>query len=107
MYPTSLNNALTKSFPDRNLDSLGTLGTNYGSDRDSLLLDTECYEYEEDSRENKHHSLLIYRYQFTDEFMEILSHFSKIHQYDDRKDFKEAWTIWSEENEEEIHKEIN
>ena len=99
-------NALTNSHTDRNRDCLGTLGTYSGSDRDSLLLDTECYEYEEDSRENNSQCLLIYRYQFTDEFMEILSQFSKIHQYDDRKDFKEAWKQWTEENEEEIHKEI-
>jgi hypothetical protein len=106
MYTTTLNNGLTNSFPHRNLDSIGTLGTNSGSDRDSLRLDTECYEYEEDSREKNSQCLLIYRYQFTDEFMEILSQFSKIHQYDDRKDFKEAWKQWTEENEEEIHKEI-
>jgi hypothetical protein len=99
-------NAVTNSFPSRNVNSHGTLDPNSGSDRDSLLLDTECYEYEEDSRENKHHSLLIYRYEFTDEFMVILSQFSKIHQYDDRKDFKEAWEKWTEEKEEDIHKEI-
>lgn len=41
---------------------------------------------------------VIYRYKFTEEFMEQLYNFSKIHQYDDRKDFKEAWKIWTEEN---------
>jgi hypothetical protein len=42
---------------------------------------------------------LIYRFKFTEEFMEALYEFSKIHQYDERKDFKEAWKIWTEENE--------
>ena len=42
---------------------------------------------------------LIYRYKFTEEFMVSLYEFSKIHQYDERKDFKEAWKIWTEENE--------
>jgi hypothetical protein len=43
---------------------------------------------------------VIFRYKFTQEFMDELYKFSKIHQYDDRKDFKEAWEIWLEENEE-------
>lgn len=42
---------------------------------------------------------VIYRYKFTENFMEELYEFSKIHQYDARKDFKEAWKIWIEENE--------
>ena len=37
--------------------------------------------------------------------MEELYKFSKIHQYDDRKDFKEAWKVWTEENEDIINEE--
>ena len=48
---------------------------------------------------------LIYRFKFTEEFMEVLYEFSKIHQYDERKDFKEAWKIWVEENETIINQE--
>jgi hypothetical protein len=40
----------------------------------------------------------IYRYKFTDDFVSNLFQFSKIHQYDHRKDFKEAWNLWLEEN---------
>jgi hypothetical protein len=40
----------------------------------------------------------IYRYKFTNEFTDELYKFSKIHQYDHRKDFKEAWEIWTDEN---------
>jgi hypothetical protein len=40
----------------------------------------------------------IYRYKFTNEFTNELYKFSKIHQYDHRKDFKEAWDIWTDEN---------
>jgi len=43
--------------------------------------------------------ILIYRFKFTEEFMEELYNFSKIHQYDERKDFKEAWKNWTEDNE--------
>jgi hypothetical protein len=49
---------------------------------------------------------LIYRFKFTEEFMKELYEFSKIHQYDERKDFKEAWKIWAEENENIINYEI-
>jgi hypothetical protein len=49
---------------------------------------------------------VIYRYKFTEDFMEELYKFSKIHQYDDRKDFKEAWEIWNSENEELVDEEM-
>jgi hypothetical protein len=37
--------------------------------------------------------------------MEELYKFSKIHQYDERKDFKEAWKVWTEENQDIIDEE--
>ena len=40
----------------------------------------------------------IYRYKFTNEFTEELFKFSKIHQYDHRRDFKEAWEKWMDVN---------
>ena len=43
-------------------------------------------------------SVGIYRYKFTNQFTEELFKFSKIHQYDHRKDFKEAWESWMTEN---------
>lgn len=42
----------------------------------------------------------IYRYKFTNDFMEELYKFAKIHQYDHRKDFKEAWEQWVDDNQE-------
>jgi hypothetical protein len=48
----------------------------------------------------------IFRFKFTENFMEELSNFSKIHQYDHRKDFKEAWVKWAAENEELVTKEV-
>ena len=48
----------------------------------------------------------IYRYKFTNEFIEELYKFSKIHQYDERKDFKEAWKKWVDENIEAVNIEI-
>jgi hypothetical protein len=48
----------------------------------------------------------IYRYKFTQDFMDELYKFSKVHQYDDRKSFKEAWEIWTEESEDLISDEM-
>lgn len=48
----------------------------------------------------------IYRYKFTSEVMDELYKFGKLHQYEHRKDFKESWTIWIEENKELIDVEI-
>jgi hypothetical protein len=50
-------------------------------------------------------NLVIYRYKFTEDFMEELYKFSKIHQYDDRTDFKDAWKIWTNDNEDIIEEE--
>jgi len=47
-----------------------------------------------------HKNALIYRFKFTEEFMQELYTFSKIHQYDDRNDFKEAWMVWMKDQNE-------
>lgn len=40
----------------------------------------------------------IYRYKFNPEIVTLLSSFSKIHQYDSKDDYKEAWKEWFENN---------
>lgn len=40
----------------------------------------------------------IYRFKFLEEFCQDLYEFSKVHQYDERKMFKESWTQWAEDN---------
>lgn len=64
---------------------------------------------ESESREEKEIDIeaSIYRYKFTQEFMGALYEFSKIHQYDGRKNFKEAWIIWMENTAEMIDNEIS
>ena len=57
-----------------------------------------------DSDVNK--NINIYRYKFNDDFTNELYKFAKIHQYDHRKDFKEAWENWLEENNEHINEEV-
>ena len=48
----------------------------------------------------------IYRYKFRAEFVDELYKFSKIHQYDHRKDFKEAWQLWIEDNDDIVTDEV-
>ena len=64
------------------------------------LIEVENIELEETLT-----SIAIYRYKFTEEFIEYLYNFSKIHQYDDRKDFKEAWIKWTEEHDDIVNME--
>ena len=52
-------------------------------------------EREEERNDDKN----IFRYKFSEDFIKELYIFSKIHQYDDRKIFKEAWNSWVENNE--------
>ena len=49
----------------------------------------------------------IYRYKFTEDFMQDLFTFAKVHQYDHRKDFKEAWVAWIDTNENTVNEEVN
>jgi len=58
-----------------------------------------------DEPNDTNHDLAIFRYKFTQEFMDQLYQFSKIHQYDDRKSFKEAWLLWVD-NEELVDSEV-
>jgi hypothetical protein len=63
--------------------------------------------YENDNEYDLCINPIIFRYKFTQECMDAIYHFSKIHQYDDRNTFKEAWDLWAKENDELISKEIN
>ena len=38
-----------------------------------------------------------YRYKFSIEIMNEVTAFSKIHQYDDRQTYREAWDLWKED----------
>lgn len=60
----------------------------------------------EDKTRKMSRHVSIYRYKFTSEFMTELYNFSKIHQYDHRKDFKESWKTWVDENSLIIGKEV-
>ena len=76
--------------------------SNGGDDAIETILPTVS-NYETDSLEI---NPIIYRYKFTQCFMDELYQFSKIHQYDDRSKFKESWKLWCEDNHELIAEEI-
>jgi len=75
-------------------------------------IDTFCVANENkngDDEKNTHDNnvnINIYRYKFLDDFTNEMYKFSKIHQYDHRKDFKEAWEIWLENNDEIVSGEV-
>lgn len=48
----------------------------------------------------------IYRYKFADDVCAELDRFSKVHQYDDRKTFKEAWSEWTMDNDDLVTPEV-
>jgi hypothetical protein len=87
------------------------------SDIDNIRRDDYCVDKFSDSKRNKDMvfendekskdiNVNIYRYKFGDEFTDELFKFAKIHQYDHRKDFKDAWVIWMEENDDIVNDEI-
>lgn len=49
----------------------------------------------------------IYRYKLTEDVMSMITEYSKIHEYDDRVTYKEAWNIWFDDNQEILNGEIN
>ena len=53
---------------------------------------------------NTKHTIL--RFKFSDEVMNMISIFAKIHQFDDRHAYKEHWNTWFAENDKELSEEI-
>jgi len=73
-------------------------------DERGIIRDSKMVDYSDENHISLNAN--IYRYKFTQEFMDELHKFSKIHQYDDRKSFKEAWDNWLEENDELVQDEM-
>ena len=88
---------------------LSTSRTDFDINDPSIARDITDYKRDDTilSKEISDTSLpnVIYRFKLTEDFMEELYKFSKIHQYDERKDFKEAWKLWTEENQDIIDEE--
>jgi len=84
-------------------------GTILCRDRDDYLDGSEPSNSQKTDKiiYNDNINSFIYRFKFTQHFMNELHKFSKIHQYDDRKSFKEAWENWTEEEEKLVETEIS
>ena len=54
---------------------------------------------------NKMASQKIYRFKFRQDFLDVLVEFSRIHQFDDTKTFKEAFETFCEDKKELVDKE--
>jgi hypothetical protein len=80
-------------------------GTSYNriDSLEDTRMDNSCNE--NFKQKNDNFNVNIYRYKFTEEFTSELFKFSKIHQYDERKAFKEAWNIWMEDNDNIVNEE--
>jgi hypothetical protein len=61
-------------------------------------IDTSSLEYTETGKNNtpnsNSNSIKTYRFEFSKSFIDELSRFSKVHQYDERRAYKEAWVRW-------------
>ena len=75
--------------------SSGHTHSNLNSTGRSNIDNTNCDQHKKSIDSNGK----IYRFKFTDDFMSQLHAFSKIHQYDDKKTFKDAWVEFTLENE--------
>ena len=104
MYNDNNNNTTLPYFSTIILPN--SIGTNNDTSIPSVYpMDTEEDIYLPDDKHDCN-NVTIYRYKFSETFIHSLHSFSKIHQYDDRPTFKEAWTIWTDENKELVELEI-
>jgi hypothetical protein len=102
------------NYDDNNLNHdilVNNIGTSiYGMDTDSLpnceRIETTYHLHDENRPDINELNIQIYRFQFTDELNREIYKFAKIHQYEHRKVFKEAWEVWLEENNDIIAREI-
>jgi hypothetical protein len=94
---------------DRRFDSLEKTANfqsfNPGNDEHFNRSSDSYLDCDEKKDEISNNSIKIYRYKFSNDFIDELYKFSKIHQYDNREDFKEAWESWIEINSSIIFKE--
>ena len=59
-----------------------------------------------DTNKDNDNDIKTYRYKFSPDIVKALYEFSKLHQYDTRKNYKESWEKWTIENDELVSTEI-
>jgi len=98
------------SIKNNNSNTISIGSILYDNREDGYEINEEIKDYKSCiniNQEDETSSNTIYRYKFTEDFMVDLNKFAKIHQYDDRKDFKEAWLTWVEDNKDIVDEEIH
>ena len=112
MEVCNVTSVIINSESDRNIDFYNNLhndSDNYRTsyDRFDSYQDTRADDSinENINQRNDNFNVNIYRYKFTEDFTGELFKFSKIHQYDERKAFKEAWNIWMDDNQHIVNEE--
>ena len=58
-----------------------------------------------DVKNTNTNTAVVFRFKFTDDIVASITEFAKIHQYDTRASYKEAWVEWVDENDEIIYSE--
>lgn len=53
------------------------------------------------------HKNKIFRFEFSEDIMELIKRFSLVHQYDERKVYKERWNNWFQEHKEIMEREMH
>jgi hypothetical protein len=107
MSNVEFNKSISNNIIGNNYDIINDSTGKCNSEVNSFSV-TERNENElnKHSEPNNNININIYRYKFTDDFTGEMFTFSKIHQYDHRKDFKEAWNIWLEDNDDIVTEEV-
>jgi len=93
-----ISNSRTISNGFSSLEKTANFHANNERHNESMDYDVDDENRKRINEININNNVKIYRYKFLDEFIEELYKFSKIHQYDHRKDFKDAWEVWIEDN---------
>jgi hypothetical protein len=93
------NNDLYDDIMRKNNNRIDSLSISTKNNRNDVIL---CDESNDNSNEI---SINIYRYKFTNDVLNNLYQFAKIHEFDYREDFKKAWNEWLIENNELVEKE--
>ena len=58
-----------------------------------------------DVKKTNTNTAAVFRFKFTDDIVASITEFAKIHQYDTRQSYKEAWVEWVDDNDDIIYKE--
>mgnify|MGYP001436407869 CR=1 FL=1 len=71
------------------------------------MIDTLELTDDLDNTELNKYSPQIFRYKFNSDVIDSLTSFAKLHEYDSRNDYKEAWKLWYESNNDILQREAD